>query len=529
MTSTSRYTSVPGEATDEADSASSTTRPASSAGRCSQRDTGLVHHFARAGVAGSTAFVLICLFLSLMSWHQSGFTSSSGSASKSLSSERRRDRTMNEATCKAEFPLLFPQIQDNVAAWQAKGGISYTDLDQAARTCAGNWGMARIVIRDGQLFLRQVREGGESRISALLHLVHTAVTTDPSSFTSADDPSNTGVELVLSEADKDASPTSDAVWVLSKRTSEPKSKGTWLLPDFGFAGWPETGIASFAEFLHLASLQDHLVPWSHKADRVLWRGLANGYAPRVDLISRTDPRKVPGAEKWADVLQTSFHDVGDDFHPIIPMHHHCRHKFLVQTEGNSYSGRGKFLWSCRSVTVAHPMEWTQHFHAALNSNANSRQQNMVELRGPLFSGLEETVKQLQATAHIPSTQDLAFNYTNGGGALKLNPPQRIAENAVESLRNRYLTPAATNCYLRAAIKAYARVLKKDTWPREENAAAWDVGGVGIVPHGGPGGGVAPGSGKAKDLAALAVKGDIEYGVWRLIGSPDWPPVVAKPK
>lgn len=471
------------------------------------------------GVYGAAAFVVSCLVLSLLL--PSNASTARSSPSRGLAPERRRDRTMNEATCKAEFPLLYPQLQDNVAAWRAKGGIKYADLDEAARTCAQNWGMARVVIRDGQVFLRQVREGGESRISALLHLIHTAVTADPSSFaTSSSD--NTGIELVLSEADKDASP-SDAVWVLSKRLAEPKEKGTWLLPDFGFAGWPEAGIASFDEFLHLAQLQDQLVPWEHKADKVLWRGLANGYPPRMDLLSKTDPKKVQGAEGWADVKQTSFHDFGAEFFPLIPMHEHCRHKFLIQTEGNSYSGRGRYLWSCKSVTISHPLEWTQHFHPALISDPLSRQQNFVELPGPLFDKLGETTMRLQQTAGIPSTQDLTSEEGKGVAALGLNPPQRIAENAVEALRNRYLTPAATACYMRAALKAYASVLKVDTWPTEDNAAAWDEGGAGIVPHGGPGGGVAPGGGKGKDLVKLGVKGDIEYGVWRLSGSPDWPP------
>ena len=520
--SSSRYTSIPNEAIDSHDSAhtsTTTTTSSSSSNRAFyQQNARFNSILARTGVYGATAFVLVCLVLSILP-SSSPYISSSTSLSKGLTPERRRDRTMNEDTCKAEFPLLYPQLSDNVDAWKAKGGISHSDIEEAARTCVGNWGMARVVIRDGQLYLRQVREGGESRISALLHLLHTALTSDPSSF-STHHPDGTGIELVLSEADKDASPTSSAVWVLSKKLSEPKTTGTWLLPDFGFAGWPEAGIASFDEFLHLAQLQDHLIPWAQKGDKILWRGLANGYPPRVDLLSRTDPRKVAGAESWADVKQTSFHDVGEEFHPLIPMHEHCRHKFLVQTEGNSYSGRGKFLWSCRSVTVAHPLEWTQHFHPALNSNPQSRQQNYIELPGPLFAQLAETTRTLQETALIPSTHDLS---TTNSTALGLNPPQRIAENAVESLRHRYLTPAATNCYLRAALKAYASVLKVDTWPREGNAAAWDEGGVGILPKGGPGGGVAPGGGKGKDLVKVGVKGDIEYGIWRLSGSPNWPP------
>ncbi|SPO26218.1 uncharacterized protein UTRI_02494 [Ustilago trichophora] len=525
MSASTRYTAVSSDASDENTGGSNASPSSRSMHQQQQQHAKLTNLFARIGVYGATVFVLVCLVLSLLP-ASSSLTSASRNASKGLSPERRRDRTMTESTCRSEFPLLFPQLEANVAAWKDKGGISYADLDQAARTSATNWGMARVVIRDGQLYLRQVREGGESRISALLHLLNTAITTLPSSADQASISSNgTGIELVLSEADKDASASSDAIWVLSKKISEPAAKGTWLMPDFGFAGWPEAGIASFDEFLHLAALQDHLVPWPQKGDKVLWRGLANGYLPRVDLLAKSDPSKVTGAERWADVKQTSFHDVGAEFHPLIPMHEHCRHKFLIQTEGNSYSGRGKFLWSCRSVTVAHKLEWTQHFHPALNSDPTSKEQNFVELPGPLFSALEETTLALQASAHIPANQDLPPNYAKSSGGLGMNPPQRIAQNAVEQLRHRYLTPAATNCYLRAALKSYAQVLKVDTWPRGEgeNAAAWDDGGVGILPKGGPGGGVAPGGGKGKDLYKLGVKGDIEYGVWRLSGSPDWPP------
>ena len=522
MASSSGYSALPSEAaTDGAGSANPTSSSTQSSRLMYQPNARLSAMLARTGVYGATAFVLVCLVLSLLPSNRTTTTPPNAA----LEPERRRDRTMDEATCRAEFPLLYPQLEANAAAWRAKGGINHRDLDEAARTCVGNWGMARVVIRDGQLFLRQVREGGESRISALLHLLHTAVTTQPSSFTTTTNATASlggGIELVLSEADKDASPTSDAVWVLSKRVSEPASKGTWLLPDFGFAGWPEAGIASFDEFLHLAQLQDHLVPWAQKADKILWRGLANGYPPRVDLLAKSDPRTVPSAETWADVKQTSFHDVGAEFHPLIPMHEHCRHRYLVQTEGNSYSGRGKFLWSCNSVTVAHPLEWTQHFHPALNSDPSSREQNFVELPGPLFAGLEQATLALQRTAGVPADSDLRLNETVGG--LGINPPQRIAQNAVATLRNRYLTPAATNCYLRAALQAYRGVLNVDTWPREDSAAAWDEGGVGILPKGAPGGGVAPGGGKGKDLAKVGVKGDIEYGVWRLSGSPDWPPV-----
>ena len=47
----------------------------------------------------------------------------------------------------------------------------------------------------------------------------------------------------------------------------------------------------------------------------------------------------PKRESWADVHKTTFHpgDVGD-FAPLVTLPDHCQHKYLVHTEGNSYSG-----------------------------------------------------------------------------------------------------------------------------------------------------------------------------------------------
>ena len=46
---------------------------------------------------------------------------------------------------------------------------------------------------------------------------------------------------------------------------------------------------------------------------------------------------------------------------------HCSHQFLAHVEGrDAYSGRIKYLLNCRSVVVAHRIEWNQQFHAALD-------------------------------------------------------------------------------------------------------------------------------------------------------------------
>lgn len=101
------------------------------------------------------------------------------------------------------------------------------------------------------------------------------------------------------------------------------------------------------------------------------------------------------------------------------------------------------------------MEYTQHFHAALNSNTSSSSQNFVELKGPLFKRLEETMAELwvsdtrrNETFGIESFQKAKekklwkeglerdgkwkgeWQWLDGNGA------ERIADNAVRTLRDR---------------------------------------------------------------------------------------------
>lgn len=68
------------------------------------------------------------------------------------------------------------------------------------------------------------------------------------------------------------------------------------------------------------------------------------------------------------------------------------------------------------------------------------------------------------------------------------------------------------CYTRAAFQHYARAMNATTWGPEGPTVL-------------PGQGVGPNSSKGRPMNGL--KGDIEVGVWRLLGSPNWPPSEAK--
>jgi hypothetical protein len=163
--------------------------------------------------------------------------------------------------------------------------------------------------------------------------------------------------------------------------------------------------------------------------------------------------------------------------------------------------------------VAHKLVWTQHFHPALISDPTSADQNFVELPGPGFAGLEEATKLLQESDGL-SREKLSTLTVSDEQARTIRKEtlgskrsQEIASNAVRILRNRYLSSAATMCYTRAALRAYAKVLNHKSW--------------GAEPFVKPGQGVAPDSRKGKLTGDE--RGDIEVGIWRLLGTPDWPP------
>merc|ERR1711939_797917 len=121
----------------------------------------------------------------------------------------------------------------------------------------------------------------------------------------------------------------------------------------------------------------------------------------------------------------------------------------MQTEGNSYSGRLKYLQNCRSVIVSHPLDWIEHHHHLMRSSGPD--QNFVEVERS-FENLEETILWLQ-------------QYDGRAN--------NIAQNSVQTFRERYLTPAAEACYWRKLIHGWASVSwEPHFWKDENGTQVW---------------------------------------------------------
>lgn len=245
------------------------------------------------------------------------------------------------------------------------------------------------------------------------------------------------IEFIFTTEDFAEDPSGlSPIWAYSKRDGD---NSVWLMPDFGYWSWPEVQIGPYQEARRrIAAIDDGetladgtTVPginFQDKKKQLVWRGsLATNPAVRSKLLKSAQGRS------WASVRVIDWDDENDIRYNLLPIEDHCRYMFVAHTEGRSFSGRGKYLLNCRSVMISHPLVWHEAHHGALISSGPDA--NYIEVQQD-FSDLSTKIDFL---IDNPQTAE------------------RIANNAVRTFRDRYLTPAAESCYWRHLVRQYAAV------------------------------------------------------------------------
>ncbi|KAL4915636.1 glycosyl transferase family 90-domain-containing protein [Aspergillus aurantiobrunneus] len=323
---------------------------------------------------------------------------------------------LSRSQCSAAFPGLFEDVMRAGTYWRTQGGVATAELDAIPL----NQGMGRARIANGELYVIAVRAHGEDhrrKIVAALSAMHRALVTD------ADRTTRPEIEFVFSVEDKlaDVAGPEHPVWTLARTANE---EAAWLMPDFGYWAWDHlrTAIGPYDEVVQAAAGYD--MPWEEKQQQLVWRGKLS-FAPKLRRALMDATRDRP----WADVQPVDWHSKSN----FLAMDEHCKYMFIAHVEGRSYSASLKYRQACRSVIVAHRLQYIQHHHYLLIPSGP--QQNYVEVSRD-FSDLAEKMEPLLA-----------------------DPPQaqRIADNSVRTFRERYLTPAAEACYWRSLWDGYGGV------------------------------------------------------------------------
>lgn len=340
---------------------------------------------------------------------------------------------LSEEQCRIAFPKLYFDI-DESASERRNRSISFKEIDSVevgeAVVRAGVFdgevsytrcpGLECDADHVGQLYIIDMGDMRytHSRAQASLYSLHRALTSSPERRNLPN------IEFVFS-ADDYVSDPSGAIWTYSKRESD---RLTWLMPDFGYWAWPEVQIGPYSETRRRMASIDAALPFREKKKQLLWRGsLTPNPSIRAKLL------KTAIDQPWASIRVLDWDDPTDVIYNRLPIEDHCRYMFLAHTEGRSFSGRGKYLFNCRSVVVSHQLEWREAHHGALVAGGPDANFVIVERD---YADLGRKIKFLVDHPEVA---------------------ERIAENAVRSLRDRYLTPAAESCYWRELMRLYASV------------------------------------------------------------------------
>jgi hypothetical protein len=150
-------------------------------------------------------------------------------------------------------------------------------------------------------------------------------------------------------------------------------------------------------------------------------------------------------------------------HPVS-MEDHCRWKFHGFPEGNTYSGRLRYLQNCRVVIVTHEPRWLQHWTHLYNADWDSPDQNIVYVPKAVTEPVETSgnvvhddkggeIGRDRTWERLPETMDRLL----ADDALA----KKIADNQWAFFRERYITPASATCYWRKALNGLAKVQKFD--------------------------------------------------------------------
>ncbi|BCS25126.1 uncharacterized protein APUU_41570A [Aspergillus puulaauensis] len=346
------------------------------------------------------------------------------SGSETWQFEYKRDGQnagLSHSQCNAAFPGLFEDVNRAGKYWSKQGGLSTAELDAVPL----NQGMGRARIANGQLYVLATRAMGEDhrrKIVAALSAMHRALAADENRATRPE------IEFVFSVEDKlsDVASAEHPVWTLARTPGE---EAAWLMPDFGYWSWDhlQTSIGPYDEVVEQAAQYDQ--PWEEKDPRLVWRGKPS-FAPKLRRALMDATR----GKSWADVQPVDWKTKSN----VLKMEEHCKYMFIAHVEGRSYSASLKYRQACRSVIVAHQLQYIQHHHYLLVSSGP--QQNYVEVARD-FSDLEAHLEPLVADS---------------------KQAERIADNSVRTFRERYLTAAAEACFWRSLWDGYGDVFNAST-------------------------------------------------------------------
>ena len=276
----------------------------------------------------------------------------------------------------------------------------------------------------------------------------------------------------------------------------PPLSRAFLMPHFSFWAWPLPFVGSFSRAAAAIDAIEASTPFARKKAQAVWRGTTDFYGPHNPSLRKDLLAAAKGAS-WADVEPLRWEaEVSIDGTTAkeggkhnatnaLPIEDFCRYKYVLHTEGITYSGRLQFLQMCGSVLITPPLAWLQHT-THLMKPVFSRDLGLGSKNDGEESALvEEGVKKAWPVHYRPEQANVVFvapDWSDLGDTVRwLEEHPEVAGGIAERQRDLfvdqgYLSPAAEACYWRALIRGWSTVVrldKEDGWG-ERKGIPWEL-------------------------------------------------------
>ncbi|KAI1131462.1 glycosyl transferase family 90-domain-containing protein [Nemania abortiva] len=382
---------------------------------------------------------------------------------------------LSEQECKATFPDLTKDLDATVA-------LGPFTLKQAHGK-----GPLQARVKDGQVKIPK-----DSRIArqAALHQIHRALITSPSPLP------DTVFSLNIRDQPYGAAWSyARPAYATAPASAMPPITRTFLMPHFAFWSWPLPFVGSIARAAAAIARIEDALPFAHKDPRVVWRGSSRFNGVHHPTLRQDLLRETAGAE-WADVRAIESYEmvVAADPDPnekdtgsananatALMIEDFCRYKYVLYTDGVTYSGRLPFLQMCNSVLLTAPIAWLQHtthLVKPLFSHDLPRDMSLSSRSGHHEWTPSPGVRKAWPTHYSPDDANAVFvapdwsDLRDTVAWLERHPD--VAAGIARRQRDLfvgkgYLSPAMETCYWRALLRAWSSVVRVEgegweDWP-----------------------------------------------------------------
>ncbi|OHE92960.1 hypothetical protein CORC01_11753 [Colletotrichum orchidophilum] len=394
---------------------------------------------------------------------------------------------LTEEQCQTTFPGLTKEI--DLAA--AEGGFRL-GIGDASVSLLGQIKDNRILVLQAPRTVDMSDQWIE-RQSAALHQLHRAVLTSPTALP------DTHFNLYIQDT------PIPHTWSHSRPTRRSSSppRHIFPIPHFSFWAWTQPFIRSLPHAASAIADIESSLPFDEKDARAVWRGTPwfnNGAS--ANPRSRQELLRTAKNTTWADVQALEWTNNGENATNALMIEEFCRHKYIIHTEGVSYSGRLQFHQLCESVVLSPPVEWMQHTTHLVQPVYSS-----TLLLGPsdIRSGSGEVSAKKGSVAAAPSAKQRDKQHhplprareqwpatvrPDEANMVFLKPDWSDLEATVGWLEDHpevargiarrqralfsgrgYLSPAAEVCYWRALVRGWSRVVRVDDAMIQKSADA----------------------------------------------------------